>query len=580
MASVDGWTGVILRVNLARPEVSQEVLGKDELRKYVGGRGLAGHLLAKGVDPTIDALSPANKMVFANGPLTGTIAPGNGRCVVVSKSALNNGIACANIGGFWAAELKSAGYDALIVEGKASEPTYLWVGDKGVELRSAAHLWGKGTRQGASEIRKETVDDAAIISIGQAGERLARIASLVEANKRWSSGRAGLGAVMGSKNLKAIAIKGSGSIRVADRQGFEKMVKELNSRIASETLLSQHIAYWGTASIVKLLHSQGALPVCNFQGASALPQAGLPSEYIASSIFKRRTSCFACPVACGRVSQVLQATGEGPELEDIMALGSNLGITDISAVAMASYLCEDFGLDPVAAGSAIACAMEMQDKGVLDVARVGTSFSFGDSSGVANILNLMASRHGVGELMAEGGYQLAKQYGVPEFFMGVKKQAFSAYDPSKDEWLALSYTTSNTGAASAVDGKLIRATLRSLNRHPGNEADEVERIKIRQDLSVAMECAGICPLIAAALDANEVASLVGAATGIDFSTADLLAAGERTWDSERIFNLGAGFTALDDQLPGRFRQLTNGDLVQEYYRIRGWDSSGRPGAQV
>ncbi|MCL5265752.1 MAG: aldehyde ferredoxin oxidoreductase family protein [Chloroflexi bacterium] len=586
---MEGWSGAILRVDLDQAVTSQERLAEDELRQYIGGRGLAVRLLTQEVEATVDALAAPNKMIFAAGPLTGTATPGNGRCVVASKSPVNQGLACANLGGYWAAELKLAGYDALVVEGKAAEPVYLFVGDDGVELRPAHHLWGNGTKQTTRQVRADTEEDAAVICIGPAGERAVLISSIVDANRRWSSGRAGLGAVMGSKNLKAIAVKGKRPLRIADRQRFLMELQAFRSRLANEPLLSYHLPFYGTASLVWPLHSAGALPSHNFSGVPLPGAAGLRGEALGDSLLHRRVSCFACPVACGRATGVSGCTGEGPELEDILALGSNCGIGDLQDVARATYLCEDLGLDPVAAGSAIACAMDMHAKGVAGPQWAGRHMPFGDAACLLESLELIAYRRGAGEVMAEGAFHLAQRYDVPELFTGVKKQALHAYDPRPDEWLALSYATANTGAVPMTNGRLIQSLLIHPTGKAPSEETTAQRIKAQQGADVVMESVGICPLVALVIDVSEAASLLAAATGQEMAAVDLLAAGARIWDLERGFNLRAGFSAADDRLAERFFAPISGklypaftlaDLVQEYYRLRGWDASGHPAASA
>ena len=579
-----GWTGKILRVDLDLSVASPDELEGEVLRGCIGGRGLASHLLDKEVEATADALGPDNKMIFATGPLTGTEAPGSGRCIVAGKSPLNGGVGLANIGGHWSAELKLAGYDALVVEGQASEPVYLWIGDEGATIRPAGHLWGGWTRQTVNQLRKETEEDAAVITIGPAGEHLARVASVVEANKRWSAGRAGLGAVMGAKKLKGIVVKGRQAVRIADRDQFLEAVTHFNTRIKAEPQLSSRLPFHGTAGLVGLFDSEGVLPSHNFQGFPFANGQALWGEAISDSLLRRRVSCFACPVGCGRATEVSDGRGEGPELEDILALGSNCGVSDLDGVVRASFLCEELGIDPVAGGAAIACAMEMQARGVLDTREAGLGMEFGDAACVLEALRLTAQRQGIGELLADGGFRLADYWGVPGLFMGVKQQALSAYVPSRDDWLALAYATSNTGIATAMDGRLVRSLLGLSAGGVLGSKSVVEKIKIQQDLNVVMESVGICPLIAPIFDGDEVASLLNGATGEGLSADDLLAAGARAWELERHFNLRAGLSPGDDRVPERVLQpaagdqsagFAIGDLIQEYYRIRGWDY-GRP----
>jgi len=375
-------------------------------------------------------------------------------------------------------------------------------------------------------------------------------------------------------------------MRVANMLSFQNANQELNSAIRAQNLLSFHLANRGTMGLAKLLDDRGVLPSYNFQGP-ALPNDQflgnvLSPEFAPETYLRRRISCFACPVACGRATEIPGSRGEGPELEDLLALGFNCGISDLKEVIKASYICEDLGIDPVAAGGVIACAMELQTRGLLEAGKTGPSLEFGNIDGLLDCLGLIASRRGLGEVMAEGGLEFARQHGHPELFMGVKGQALSVYDPRDDEVLALSCATSNTGVATIVDGSVGR----SLFNTPGSASDAiktVEKVVAQQNAGVAMESAGICPLIAPALDAGVVANLVQAATGVGSEVANFLRAGERAWELERDFNVRAGISPSHDRLPDRLQQSVDpkrtvafvlADLVQEYYRARGWNSGG------
>src|SRR5437899_1117774 len=419
-----GWTGQLLRIDLTKGAATKEPLNLEWAREYIGGRGLGTRYLYEEMDPTVDALSPENKLIFATGPLTGTYAPTGGRYMVLCKSPLTDAVACSNSGGYWGPELKFAGYDMVILEGKAPKPVYLWIENDKTEIRDAAHVWGKTTEETEDMLRAETDPSARISGIGPAGENLNRVACVINDKSR-AAGRSGVGAVMGSKNVN------------------------------ESPTTSSALRGLGTASTVGFTNSVGILPTNNFQAGQFEHANAIGGQTIAQTVLRRNKGCYSCPIGCARVTEIKPGSrwaghGEGPEYETIFGLGSDCGVGDLSAVLYANYLCNLYAVDTISAGGTVATAMELVERGYIpeeDLAEVGTELKFGNAEAVMRCLELMSYPKGkFSKLLAEGGYRLAEHYGHPELFMGSKKQDFAAYDARGAKGMGLGYATSNRGA--------------------------------------------------------------------------------------------------------------------------------------
>ena len=431
-----GWTGHLLRVNLTKGTAEKEPLNMKWASEYIGGRGLGTRYLYEEMDPTVDALSPENMLIFATGPLTGTYAPTGGRYMVICKSPLTDAVACSNSGGYWGPELKFAGYDMVILEGKAPKPVYIWIENDKVEIRDAAHVWGKNTEETEDTLRAETDPSARISGIGPAGENLNRVACIINDKSR-AAGRSGVGAVMGSKNLKAIAVRGTGAVQCADPLEFGRLVFEAMKDINESPTTSKALRGLGTASTVGFTNSVGILPTNNFQVGQFEHANAISGPTIATTVLRRNKGCYSCPIGCARVTEIkpggkYSGRGEGPEYETIFGLGSDCGVGDLDAVLYTNYLCNLYAVDTISAGGTVATAMELNESGYIpqeDLAEVGTELKFGNADAVVRCLEMMSYPDGkFSRLLAEGGYRLAEHYGHPELFMGSKKQDFAAYD--------------------------------------------------------------------------------------------------------------------------------------------------------
>jgi len=601
---MNGWVGKVLRVDLTNESFAVEDLDADLAKDYIGGRGLATKILYDEIDPAIEPLSPDNKLIFATGPLTGTGAIAGSRYMVVTKSPLTNCIACSNSGGYFGPELKYAGYDMIIFEGKAAEPVYLFINDDTIELRSAADLWGMTTHATEDAIRScigkpWKGDQFRIASIGPAGEKLSRAACIIN-DKARAAGRSGVGAVMGSKNLKAIAVKGSKGVTVTDRDKYREMIRASIEKNRSEAakVTSQALPIYGTSVLVNIINESGILCTRNFQTGRFEGAESISGETIAETILKRKRGCFSCPMACGRVTEIgdpkFEGKGEGPEYETTALFGASCGVDNLAAVTKANYLCNELGLDTIEAGNIVACTMELYEKGYLPEKDIGFKANFGNAEALVKLVELMGKREGIGDLLSEGGYATAEKYGHPELFMGVKKQGLPAYDPRGVQGMGLSYATSNRGACH-VRSYLIATEILGVNvkRDPSATDGKAAVVKDFQDFTAVIDSTGLCLFLSLAegYGPDDVVPLLEVATGESFTKEDIMLAGERIWNLERLYNLKAGLTKADDTLPPRFLKepMPEGpfkgavckldQMLPEYYQLRGWDTNGVPTAE-
>lgn len=585
---MDGWVGRILRVDLSRGDCSIEDLDLDTATAFIGGRGLASKLLSDEIDPAIDPLRLENKLMFATGPLTGTGAITGSRYMVVTKSPLTGIIACSNAGGHFGPELKFAGYDLIIFEGKSPEPVYVSIMNDNVEIKPAKHLWGRSTVEAEGIIRSE-IDDASrarkthIASIGPAGENLVKMACVVNASR--AAARSGVGAVMGSKNLKAVAVRGTRRPTVADSDGFRKARLAFMGEIKKQKKFAFEARNkYGTWRITEMMLNLGMLPTKNFT-AGFLDGISTIDE-IRSEILVKAKSCFACPFRCGRVTRLshpeFQGEGEGPEHESFTQLGPCCGINNLAAITKANYLCNEMGMDTISVGVTIACTMELYEKGYIPEKDIPFPIRFGDKYAMVKLVQMIAAREGIGDLLAEGSYRLADYYGHPEISMSVKGQELPALHPQGYQGLGLAYATSNSGACHT------RSNL-NFNRRL-ETADQAAMTKMGQDFIAVVDSSGLCWSIFGGLSMSkdELLTQLELATGVNYTEETIMLAGERIFNLERLFNLKAGITAKDDILPKRMLEepmlkgeaegqvVRLAEMLPEYYKARGWDENGIP----
>jgi aldehyde:ferredoxin oxidoreductase len=578
---------------LTTGDISKEPTNLEHARKFVGARGLGTKLLFDEVDPKVDPLSPENKLIFAPGPLTGTFAPSVGRYNVITKGPLTGAIAASNSGGSFGPKMKYAGYDMLIVEGKAKKPVYLWINDDKVEIRDASKTWGKEVFDTTDMIRAETDEDAKVACIGPSGEKQVLFASIMNEMHR-AAGRSGVGAVMGSKNLKAVAVVGNNLLEVSDPQAFEAAVMVARAKIQAHPVGGAGLKAYGTDVLVNILNQVGSLPTRNFHDGYFPTADKIGGESLSKHVLVRPKGCFSCIISCGRASKVTNpkyaGEGEGPEYESAWGFGADCGIDDLDAITKANFICNELGVDTITMGTTIACAMDLFAANIITTKDTGgIPLRFGDAETMVKLVRMTGNREGFGDQLAEGSFRLATRYGHPEYSMTAKKQEMPAYDPRGVQGIGLNFATSNCGAAHVrgytiapeVLGNPFKVDQHTTEGKPG-------LVKTFQDLTAALDSTGACLFTTFGIGADELAALLSACTGTTYSTDDFMKTGERIWNLERLWNNKAGFTRADDTLPERVLKepiLTGpskGDIshlevmLPEYYELRGWDKEGVP----
>ncbi len=582
----------ILRVNLSTGNISTEAVDQELVKLYFGGRGLASKVLADEVDPKVDPLSPENKLIFANGLLTGLAAPTTGRYMVITKSPLTGCIASSNSGGFFGAELRKAGYFMVIFEGKSDKPVYLSLKDDAAELKDASALVGLDVHQTTDKLVEEFGDARAKVScIGPAGERLSNLASIMN-DKHRAAGRSGVGAVMGSKNLKAVIVRGSQAIELDNKAGFQEVVRAMTKKTKDHPVTGEGLPTLGTKVLDNIINQGGLYPTKNFQFGTFDKIAEVSGEALVEKKYLvKNKACYACPIACGRDVELPDGSkGEGPEYETGWAFGADCGVDDLFAITKANFICNELGFDTISAGATLAAAMELYEKGYIPKEDLenGPELVFGSSEAVVFYTKKMGMAEGkLGALLAQGSYRLAEAYGHPELAMVVKKQEIPAYDPRGVQGHSLQYATSNRGGCH-VRGYMISPEV--LGVPEKLDTQEVKGkpkwVTTFQDLAAVIDSLGFCLFTSFALGADDYREMLNAAIDFDLSTDDVMKAGERIWNLERKFNLEAGIAPEEDTLPTRFFNdpLPDGpqkgavsrtkELLPEYYQIRGWEPDG------
>lgn len=590
---MNGYTGTILRVNLEKKTVVKEPLNLKAANDFVGARGLGTKYFCDEVDPKVDALGPDNKLIFMTGPLTGTAASCSGRYEVVAKAPLTGTIGAANSGGHFGPELKYAGYDGIIFEGVSDSPVYLYINDDKVELRDASHLWGKTVFETTDELNKTCGASFRVACIGPTGENLCLYAGVMN-DKHRAAGRGGLGAVMGSKKLKAVVVKGTGSIGVARPEGFMEAITNARATLKAHPVTGNGLAAYGTEILVNIINESGALPLRNGRDGSVYANAdNISGETLADKYLVRNKGCFGCCIGCGRVVRIpdgpFKSFGEGPEYEAGWSFGADCGIDDLEAVCKANFICNEYGFDPITLGATIACAMELFEAGYLTEEQTGMPIRFGDAHTMVKLAEMTAKNEGFGKELAQGSYRLAEKCGHPELSMTVKKQEMPAYDGRALQGIGLEYATSNRGGCH-VRGYMTSPEVLGLpsKMDPLVTEGKAGMLKVFQDLTALIDSVGICLFTSFAIGLPEVAAQYREAVGSDESDADILLKGERVWNLEKRFNIAAGVEKdtlpprlLREELPegpakGKVNELHT--MLEEYYRLRGWDSEGIPTA--
>jgi aldehyde:ferredoxin oxidoreductase len=604
-----GWTKKILRVDLSNGSIKSEPLNMQWAKDYLGQRGLATKYFVEEVDPKVDPLAPENKLIMTTGPLTGTAASTGGRYSVVTKGALTNAIACSNSGGYFGAELKFAGWDMIIFEGKSAKPVYLSIEDDKVELRDASHLWGKTVFQTEETIKKSHQDpQTRVCSIGRAGENGVKYACIVNDLHR-AAGRSGVGTVMGSKNLKAVAVRGTkGAGAIKDPKAFMAATKAAKKVLADNPVTGQGLPTYGTQVLMNVINEMGALPTRNHRDVQFEDARKISGEAMKE---KRPTdgkthlvtnaACFGCTIACGRISRIDEthfsvvnkpeywgASG-GLEYEAAWALGSANGVGDLEALQYANILCNEDGFDPISFGATVAAAMELYDLGILTKEQIGIEAPFGSAQALVTLAEMTAKGEGFGKELGLGSARMCAKYGRPELSMGVKGQEFPAYDSRGIQGMGLAYSTSNRGACH-LRGYTVASEVLGIpvKTDPLVTEGKADLVKAFQDATAVFDSSGTCVFTTFAWSLADLQPQLDAACEGEWTMEGLATLGERIWNMERLFNNAAGFTAKDDDLPPRLKTepaktgpakgLVNGidKMRPEYYKVRGWTPEGVP----
>ena len=607
------WAGKILRVDLTAGTVKSEPLNMEWARAYIGSRGLGTKYLCEEVDATVDPLSPANKIIWATGPLTGTMASTGGRYTVITKSPLTGAIACSNSGGYWGAEFKMAGWDMVIFEGASPKPVYLYVNDDVAELRDASHLWGKSVWETEGLLKKSLQDpQTRVSSIGKAGENGVLFAAVVNDLHR-AAGRSGVGTVMGSKNLKAIAVRGTKGVgNIKNPAAFMQAVKDKKKILAENGVTGQGLPAYGTQVLMNVINEVGALPTRNhrdsqFEGAKdisaeamATPRATDGKKHLVTN-----QACFGCTIACGRISKMDQGhftvatkpqywgANGGLEYEAAWALGAANGVKDLEALQYANLICNEEGIDPISFGATIGAVMELYEMGVLTKEQIGIDAKFGSAEALAFLVDETVNGRGFGKEIGQGSKRLTAKYGHPDLSMSSKGQEFPAYDGRAIQGIGLAYATSNRGGCH-LRGYTIASEVLGIpvKTDPLEHEGKPDLVKAFQDATAAFDSSGLCIFTTFAWGLADLAPQMQGACGDEFTTEELAHIGERIWNLEREFNNRAGFTSKDDSLPKRLltEAVNSGpakgkvnmlaEMLPKYYAARGWDAEGRPTAET
>jgi aldehyde:ferredoxin oxidoreductase len=597
-----GYAGHVLQVDLTRRKAISQELDKGLARNYIGGNGFCARLLFDMIKPDTNPLGPANVLIFAAGPLNGTIWPQSGRYEVAAKSPLTGLYGEANSGGHWGAELRHAGFDVIIIRGRSSKPTYLFIEDGKAELRDAKQLWGRSTVETETTLKEKHGRDAQVASIGRAGENLVRFACIMT-NYR-AAARTGLGAVMGSKRLKAIAVRGSLDIEAADLERFESLASAAREKLLSHKFAASTTKY-GTSILVELMSEIGRFPTRNFQSGVFEHASQIGGERLIREFKVKDRACFSCPLRCENFVQVPGAEGlsEGKvEYETLSSLGGRCGNADLEMLLRANRLCNLHGLDTISCGGVIAFSMECYERGLLTSKDTdGIELKWGNSEAIVECIEKIVEREGFGAKLAEGTARFARRFGpkVAEFTMVVKGMDEPAQDGRAQKSMGLSHATANRGADHLTSFEVLSEVgfVEAIEERFGKKVmpEGADRLNPKHKPLMVRDgenfCAIVDSLVACKFGAvwppvfyfADFAMALTALTGIKYTERNLRLIGERIFTLERAFDIREGVTAKDDRLPERLTKepapagpckghvVELDHMLREYYKLRGWD---------
>jgi aldehyde:ferredoxin oxidoreductase len=600
---MSGYAGKILRVDLGKQKITKTPLEETVAKAYIGGRGIAARIIYDEVEPKTGPFDPDNRLVFMTGPLTGTTVPSSGRYEVCAKSPASDAWGDANSGGYFGPELKWAGFDGIIFQGRAPKPVYLWVHDGEAEIKPAGHIWGKDAYETEDILRGDLGDSKVRTACcGPAGEKLVRFAAVMN-DKYRAAGRCGMGAVMGSKNLKAIAVRGTNKPSLGDEEGLRQLSLEAIKMIKESPITPALFAYGSSGGLI-MLASIGDTPIKNWSKGEFANAEKVSGGALAETYLKRKYACYNCQIACGRWVRVSDepytCEGCGPEYETCASLGTNCLNENLAAICKANDLCNRVGLDTISAGSAIAFAMECYEKGLITKKDCGgIELRWGDADATIEMIKKIAYRKDIGDTLAEGVRRASKKIGKgsDQLAIHVKGLEVAMHDPRYNKSLAVTYAVGSTGGRHTEGQSLEMGQSPVLDVPALSDSVEATSEDRKAALSVAaidfnmiVDALGICDYAASTgFSVGQMASMLNAATGWTMSKEDLLKVGERIANTTRAFNIRHGLTAKDDVLPSRLMQPQNEGgnqgqaiqnfqgLIKEYYALRKWDVlTGKP----
>jgi aldehyde:ferredoxin oxidoreductase len=605
-----GFMDKILRVNLSNSSISVEPIPESWGKKYLGGAGIASKYLFDEVPPDTDPLGADNKLIFMSGPLTGTSSASASRYSVVAKSPLTGIWGHGNSGGSFGPAMKRAGFDGFIIEGCAKKPVILEIIDGKAKILPADDLWGKNVPDTEDSITEKAQQKVTIASIGQGGENQVRYAAIMN-NKHRTVGRSGMGAVMGSKKLKAIVCGGKGKFKLADTEGFKKIAKQ-QLDLLNESMLKVGFEAFGTNMVSDMVNARGGYPTLNWQYGEFDQIEEVNGMALTEKVLEKGVSCFACPIACGRATKIKEGKykghkGEGPEYESANTLGAQCGVSDMNAITMANYLCNEYGIDTISTGSTIAFAIECFEKGILSKEETdGLELKFGDADLVIELVKKIALREGIGDLLAEGSKIVAQKLGKnsSHFAMNVKGMELPAYDPRAAKICGLGYVTANRGGdhitafiegPTFIDSPFLLVDDSKINDPFVADPKETKVVMDLENALTAFDAIGACKFMGMLLPASDYVKLINTALGWDMDVPEFRRCGERIYNMVRNYNAKAGMDRSHDTLPPRLMKdplpegPAKGMVIDEetlemmkdaYYEFRGWDkATGNPGSE-
>jgi len=596
---LNGYSGQILIVNLTEKKSEIKPLDIELAKKYIGGIGLAMRMVYDYVEAGVDPLSPDNPLILAAGPLGGTMWPtaGNGHAFA-AKSPLTNTIGESKAHGSFGAELKRAGYDVVVILGKSEKPVYLWIDDNSVQIMDASHFWGKTPLETEEGIQKEIGDlNVRVASIGPAGEKLVRIASIINERSR-ACGRCGMGAVMGSKNLKAVAVRGSGDIKVADVEGFLEFCKVFYDRAKGPK--TRKYRTLGTAENILVHNKIGSLPTNNFTYATFKGAEKVSGEFISEHYVDDIIACGGCPMRCEHVALISEGSYKGTvarmEYESVWAFGPHCGVDDIEGIIKSIELCNVYGIDTISCGVIVGFAMDCYENKILTKKDTDAlELNFGNSEAMVELVKMIGERRGLGDILAEGVKRAAEKIGkgAEKLANHIKGMEMTGYDVRGLKTAALGYAVSFRGADHNRHGAYGFDVGGQVNRFIVEEGRGA-MVSKQEDLYTIIDSLIVCKFSRGLYqdEQEDTAKIYSLVTGLDMSAEDMEKAGERISNYARVFNIREGFTRKDDTVPIKsmttpvpdkcvakgavVKQKELDFLLDEYYKVRGWTKEGVP----